>query len=115
MTTHPSLHNLFDDLPAELPEERLETWLETPGFRLERILSLGHFTPAGEWYDQERDEWVALLQGAARLEIEGRASPIELRPCDYVCLPAHWRHRVAWTDPDQVAVWLALHYGWMSR
>jgi len=111
MTTPPSVHNLFSELPGKLPEERFETLLETPGFRLERILSLGHVTPAGEWYDQERDEWVTLLQGAARLELEGRAAPIEMRPGDYICLPAHCRHRVAWTDPDQVTVWLALHYG----
>lgn len=111
LATHPSVHNLFNDLPGELPEERFETLLESPGFRLERILSLGHVTPAGEWYDQERDEWVTLLQGAARLEIEGRTAPIEMEPGDYVCLPAHCRHRVAWTDPDQVTVWLGLHYG----
>ena len=110
MSTQPSLHNLFDKLPAELPEERFDTLLETSGFRLERILSLGHVTPAGEWYDQERDEWVTLLQGAARLELEGRAAPIEMHPGDCLCLPAHCRHRVAWTDPDQVTVWLALHY-----
>ena len=110
MTIPASLHNLYSELPAELPEERFDTLLETPAFRLERILSLGHVTPAGEWYDQERDEWVTLLQGAARLEIVGGAAPIEMRPGDCLFLPAHCRHRVAWTDPDRVTVWLALHY-----
>jgi len=34
-----------------------------------------------------------------------------LRPGDWVAIPAHARHRVAWTDPDQPTVWLALHHG----
>jgi cupin 2 domain-containing protein len=102
--------HLLDNLPSHLAEERFETLLETPAFRLERILSLGHATPPGECYDQERDEWVMLLQGAARLSIEGRAEPLTLRPGDAVLLPAHCRHRVEWTTPDQVTVWLALHF-----
>ena len=101
--------SLVADFPEALPEERFETLLETPAFRLERILSLGHATPAGEWYDQERDEWVLLLRGAARLAIEGR-DMAALFPGDALLLPAHCRHRVEWTDPGQVTVWLALHF-----
>lgn len=102
--------SLLADLPGELPEERFETLLETPTFRLERILSLGHATPRGQWYDQDWDEWVMVLQGAARLAIEGRTEPVELHPGDNVLLPAHCRHRVEWTPSDRVTVWLALHY-----
>lgn len=106
----PRVRSLFKAIPADLPEERFDDWLSTPGFRLERILSRGHVTPEGQWYDQIQDEWVALLQGAASLMIEGQAEPIELRPGDSVLLPAHCRHRVSWTDPDQVTIWLALHF-----
>lgn len=102
--------SLLSDLPERLPEERFETLLETPAFQLERILSLGHATPAGEWYDQARDEWVMLLQGAARLSLEGRDEPLALLPGDTLLLPAHCRHRVEWTPADQVTVWLALHF-----
>jgi cupin 2 domain-containing protein len=42
--------------------------------------------------------------------IEGQVEPIEMRPGDSVLLPAHCRHRVSWTDPDQVTIWLALHF-----
>ena len=28
---------------------------------------------------------------------------------DYLYLPAHARHRVSWTDPQQDTVWLAVH------
>ena len=38
------------------------------------------------------------------------AEPLELGPGDYVDLPAHRRHRVEWTTPDEPTVWLAIHY-----
>jgi cupin 2 domain-containing protein len=110
MPEFPPLASLLADLPDTLPEERFETLLETPAFRLERILSLGHATPEGEWYDQERDEWVMLLQGEARLAVEGRSEAMVLKPGDAVLLPAHCRHRVEWTPSDRVTVWLALHF-----
>jgi cupin 2 domain-containing protein len=102
--------SLFSEIPAELPDERFEALIETPGFRLERILSQGQATPPGQWYDQDRDEWVLLVEGAARLSVEGRAEPVELAPGDTVLLPAHCRHRVDWTPEDRVTVWLALHF-----
>lgn len=43
------------------------------GVRVERIVSQGHVTPPGQWYDQDWDEWVSLLSGAARLRVEGEA------------------------------------------
>ena len=30
-------------------------------------------------------------------------------PGDWVILPAHCRHRVAWTDPVRETLWLAVH------
>ncbi len=101
--------NLFDAIPAELPDERFEALLERPGLRLERILSRGHATAEGEWYDQERDEWVLLLQGEAGLLIEGEERPRHLHAGDYLLLPAHRRHRVEWTSGDG-CIWLALHF-----
>jgi len=101
--------NLFAAIPDVLPEERFEALLKRPGCRLERIISRGHVTPAGQWYDQAWDEWVVLLKGAARLEIEGEEHLLELTPGDYRLLPAHQRHRVVWTAPDGETIWLALH------
>jgi cupin 2 domain-containing protein len=51
-----------------------------------------------------------LLQGQARLAIEGLAEEIVMNPGDAVLLPAHCRHRVAWTPPGRITVWLALHF-----
>jgi cupin 2 domain-containing protein len=102
--------NLFSPLPENLPTEIFETLLATPHLRLERIISHGQATPAGEWYDQETHEWVVLLRGAACLIFDGQPEIVVLRPGDYVHLPAHRRHRVAWTDLERPTVWLALHY-----
>ncbi len=100
--------NLFQDLPAQLPEERITTLLSAENVRIERIVSHGHSSPEGFWYDQQESEWVVVLQGAARLRFEDEASPTELRSGDFVHIPAHRKHRVDWTIPDEPTVWLAV-------
>jgi cupin 2 domain-containing protein len=58
--TMDGLTNLFD-IHAELPEELVQVPLSEPGVRIERIVSLGHTSPEGFWYDQDGGEWVVLL------------------------------------------------------
>ena len=95
-------------LPANLPDEEIfEELLRTPSFRMERIVSSGHASPPGFWYDQEEDEWVALLQGEAVLEFDD-GSAETLRSGDWVFLPAHIRHRVASTSLEPPCIWLAV-------
>jgi cupin 2 domain-containing protein len=104
------IENIFQDLPKVMIEEISETLLDTRHFKLERIISSGQRTPSGEWYDQETNEWVILLEGSAGLLFGGETEVRVMRPGDYVHIPAHRRHRVEWTEPDQKTVWLALHY-----
>jgi len=104
-----AVKNLFAGLPADMPEELFQTLLSAPGLRVERIVSHGHSSPGGFWYDQETHEWVLLISGAARLRFEG-GDPIEMVPGSYVNIPARRRHRVEWTDPTQPTVWVAIHY-----
>jgi cupin 2 domain-containing protein len=107
--------NLFAGLAAIDPREphpageQFEPLLARPGLLLERIVSRGQASPPDFWYDQPRDEWVVLLGGAAGLEIAGEAGVRTLAPGDWVLLPAHCRHRVAWTAAAEATVWLALH------
>ncbi len=105
------MNNLFAGIPAALPEELLETLVDTRSVRIERIVSQGHASPEGFWYDQNQHEWVLLLRGAARLRFEGDQNALEMKPGDFVNIPAHRRHRVEWTTPDGPTVWLAVHYG----
>ena len=93
-----------------LAAELIETLCRRPGLRIKRIISTGQATPEDEWYDQEDDEFVLLVAGAARLLIAGEGQERELRPGDWVLLPAHCRHRVTWTESDPPAVWLAIHF-----
>ncbi len=105
--SHPS--NLLADLPRDLSEEIFTTLLQASGVRIERIVSHGHQSPDGFWYDQPTNEWVLVLQGAAKIEFEG--GMVELGPGNFIDIPAHRKHRVAWTTPDEPTIWLALHYG----
>ena len=103
------MNNLLAGVPAQLPEEFFETLVETGAVHIERIVSKGHTSPVTDWYDQDRHEWVVLLQGAARLAFDdGRE--VQLAPGDWLEIPAHQKHRVAWTDPGQESIWLAVHY-----
>lgn len=100
--------NLFK-LPSDLPaEEIFEPLLPDNGVLIERIISTGQASPPDFWYDQERDEWVVLLQGKAMLAWQDSQST-ELNPGDWVFIPAHKQHRVEWTSQDPPCIWLAVH------
>jgi cupin 2 domain-containing protein len=102
--------NLFADIPARLADEEITTLLSSPTLRIERIVSRGHASPPGFWYDQPQAEWVIVLAGTARLRFEGDAADTPLAAGDCMHIAAHRRHRVEWTDPAQVTVWLAVHH-----
>jgi cupin 2 domain-containing protein len=104
------MKNLFADIPSEIPEERFDTLLQADSLHIQRIVSRGHASPDGFWYDQQQDEWVVVMQGAAVLQFEDQAKPVEMGPGDWLNIPAGRRHRVAWTDPDRPTIWLAVHY-----
>jgi cupin 2 domain-containing protein len=102
--------NIFSEIPDSPIDEIFEILLISDHFKLERIISSGQATPPGEWYDQDMNEWVILLSGSAGLLFEGEEEVIIMHPGEYVHIPAHKRHRIEWTDPEQKTVWLALHY-----
>ena len=78
------------------------------GARVERIVSRGQTTPAGEWYDQDDDEWVVLLQGHAELTFED-GTRHDLHAGDWLFIVAHARHRVSATSVEPPCVWVAVH------
>ena len=102
--------NLFDNLPADLPEELFTPILQAGDLRVERIVSQGHASPPGFWYDQDENELVILLEGSAAVQFGDNNEPVELRRGSYLNIPAHARHRVVWTDRNQQTIWLAIHY-----
>jgi cupin 2 domain-containing protein len=106
--------NIFADIPGRLGEELFQDILDSDICRIERIVSCGQSSPGDFWYDQETDEWVILIQGRAVLSFEG-GEALEMNPGDYVYIPSHRKHRVAWTDPDQKTIWLAVHFRRMEK
>ncbi len=103
------IRNIFSDIQKQAPDEVLETILKTDQFKIERIISHGHATTEGEWYDQDKNEWVLVLNGNAGLLFEGDKTII-MKTGDYINIPAHQKHRVEWTDPEEETIWLTIHY-----
>ena len=103
------MKNLLSPVPAHLPDELTEILLVATNVRVERIVSHGHVSPTDFWYDQDQQEWVLLVQGAARLRFEDKL--VEMRAGDFLSIAAHQKHRVDWTTPDAPTIWLAIHYG----
>lgn len=106
----PEIKNLLTPLPEPPLEEIFEPLFQGTSFKVERIISTGQATPADQWYDQDRAEWVVLLSGSAVLRFEGETEGRTLIPGDAVNIPAHCRHRVESTAGDRESVWLAIHY-----
>jgi cupin 2 domain-containing protein len=100
-----------DPAPAGEWSERLAGG---DGVLVERIVSTGQSTPPGEWLEQERDEWVVLVEGEAGLSF-GDGSTLRLAPGDYVLIRVGERHRVEWTRADPPCVWLAVHARGLAR
>lgn len=105
------LANVFDALPAPGAEEAFDVLLARPGLEIERIVSNGHASPPGFWYDQPQGEWLVLVAGGAAVRFEDEPEPRTLVPGDCLNIAAHRRHRVEWTHPSAPTVWVAVHYG----
>jgi len=102
------VHSLFKGIPARTDEEFCEELLVRGDVRIERIVSTGHASPQGFWFDQDDDEWVLLVKGSAVLGFAD-GTRTRLVPGDHLLIPRHARHRVEWTDPAGETVWLAVH------
>lgn len=103
------LGNLFESIPEQLRAEQFTKLARGDNIRIERIVSKGHTSPASGWYDQTDNEWVAVLKGEAKITFEN-GNEVHLTAGSHLTIPAHTRHRVAWTTPDTETIWLAVHY-----
>ena len=101
--------NIFDNIPSNIPEEIIETLIDSDGIKVERIISKGHVSPKDFWYDQDKNEFVILLKGSAKLLFENDEQII-LSAGDYINIPAHKKHRVEWTVSKIETIWFAIFY-----
>jgi cupin 2 domain-containing protein len=104
------IENIFNNIPENLPEELIQTLVKNDKIKIERIVSNGHSSPKDFWYDQNKNEWVILLKGSARILFKENLESISLSAGDYVNIPAHVLHCVEWTDPSVETIWLAVFY-----
>ncbi|WP_205342142.1 cupin domain-containing protein [Denitrificimonas caeni] len=104
-----AISNIFEFLADDISNELFENIVTGQNIKIERIISKGHSSPTSGWYDQSENEWVIVLKGQAKIEFENQA-PVHLLAGSYLNIPAHTKHKVAWTDPDIETIWLAVHY-----
>ena len=101
--------NIFSSLPDKLEHELFEELLCYKNIKIERIVSQGNASPENGWYDQKENEWVIVLEGSGSILFES-GDEVNLERGDYVNIPAHARHKVIRTDPNNLTIWLAIHY-----
>lgn len=102
----------------------IESVIETKDLRIERVVSHGQVSSPASYCEPIANQFVLLLEGQARLEVEkekvgsmprgGRLlenKKVNLIPGDYISIPQHTRHRVDWTSPDEETVWLSVYFG----
>jgi cupin 2 domain-containing protein len=73
------------------------------GAVVEQILSSDRLEETG--FDQDHDEWVLVLDGAATLDVDGEI--VDLAPGDWLVIRARQRHRIV--AVTQGTSWLAVH------
>jgi cupin 2 domain-containing protein len=103
--------NLFAAIPDSLQVEFTESLAAGAGsFHIERIVSRGHSSPDGFWYEQASSEWVVLLTGSASLEFRDSGETLRMKPGDWIEIEPFLAHRVTATSPTEESIWLALHW-----
>jgi cupin 2 domain-containing protein len=104
------LSNIFESVPGGMRAEVFEEIVRSPNVRIERIISKGHTSPDIGWYDQDENEWVMVIDGHATIEFED-GTLVTLGKGDHLNIPAHCKHKVSWSDPNHITIWLAVFYG----
>ena len=91
--------------PGTAPElgESIDVLLAEAGVVVEHIVSGRTAEPVD--FLQDRVEWVAVLEGAAELDVAGE--PVALEAGEWIVIPAGAPHRLLRTEPG--TRWLAVH------
>jgi cupin 2 domain-containing protein len=101
--------NLFKKIKPFYEKEVFNILLNSESVRIESIVSYGQAASEGFWYNQEENEWVAVLEGEGTIEFEDGAQLL-LKKGDYINIVAKTKHRVVKTAKDRPTIWLAIFY-----
>ena len=101
-------YNIFEQIIVDKNEEKFFEIFKNDKIKIEKIVSNGQTSPENFWYEQEKSEFVLLLEGFAILEFENREE--ELKKGDCLNIQAYEKHRVKFTSLDEPTVWFAVFY-----
>jgi cupin 2 domain-containing protein len=104
-----TIGNIFQSIPNNVDSEIFDVIIKSDSIRVERILSKGQSSPESGWHDQEENEWVIVLQGSGTIVFENE-NELTLEKGDFINIPSRQKHKVIWTEPDVVTIWLAIFY-----
>ena len=102
-----NIFKISGEYPVE--QEVFESILSNGDVVIEKILSSGQRTPEGQWLQQDKDEWVILLQGSSELSFED-GKRLTFNKGDYIFIPSDTKHRVEKTSTNPICIWLAVHF-----
>ena len=101
-------YNIFDKIIVDKEEENFFEIFKNETIKIEKIVSNGQISPENFWYEQEKSEFILLLEGFAILEFEDKQ--VELVKGDCLNIEAFQKHRVKFTSLDEPTVWFAVFY-----
>jgi len=97
------MSNIYDYELPELDSESFQTLLSHKNVEIKTIISNTLSTP--QTFEQECDEWVVVLQGCAKIEMDGIIH--KLKKGETLFIPANKEHKLLKTK--KVVVWLAVY------
>lgn len=101
-------YNIFDEIPVDKSEEKFFEIFKDEKIKIEKIVSNGQKSPQDFWYEQEKSEFVLILEGFAIVEFED--FEVELKKGDCLNIKAYQKHRVKFTTLDETTIWFAVFY-----
>ena len=101
-------YNIFDEIQVDKNEEKFFEIFKNEKIKIEKIVSNGQKSPDNFWYEQEKSEYILLLEGFAILQFED--FEVELKKGDSLNIKAFKKHRVKFTSLDEPTIWFAVFY-----
>jgi len=99
------MNNIYIPNQSNPKEEQFDTLLQTQNIHIEKITSNGQVS--NEWYEQEKDEWVVLIEGEGELLFKD-GTKVKLLKGEHIYIPRMKKHKIIYTTSP--AIWLAIHF-----
>ena len=101
-------YNIFDEIHVDKSEEKFFEIFKNETIKIEKIVSNGQKSPQNFWYEEEKNEFVLVLEGFAIVEFED--FEVELKKGDCLNIKAYQKHRVKFTSQTEPTIWFAVFY-----